>query len=86
MSQYKVIIKEEAQADLKNLTIELKKHNELSKSYGFPWRIEIKRLSLHTESTSEACSPSSENSLEANGRFISSILLRSFFMSMGVKA
>ncbi len=46
------------------------------------WRIEIKRLSLHSERILETSSPSSEISLEANGRFISSILLRRLFFSI----
>ena len=53
------------------------------KKYYFACKIEINLLSLHSESTSETCSPSSEDSLEANGRFISSILLRSLVFSIG---
>ena len=59
---------------------------EKQKKYYLIWRIEIKRLSLQTERTSECFSPSLENSLEANGRFISSILLRSLVFSIGVNA
>jgi len=38
-------------------------------------------LTLQAERTSEAFSPTLEISLEANGRFISSILLRRFYVS-----